>query len=352
MPSFLGRLTDALRDAVVALCREVGNERLYVVALYTSGQSEFDYVCASANTEEGLSRIVAKAGARGKGRGRERSRAEVETALRWSACDWEHHDFAEGVGSLELPPAGDAKRDAKVYANFIKALAVLDEEGVFGKGRARQKITLAVMCGDMSAEFLLRGIKKLNPPAVAKRYLEANTPARLYARLDALPEAPRAAAYLELYVDLALGRDSAAAAEAKQVGITYFGHLESKLGTLGPRVIEGLVEIVGSALGLGAAFNERGSEAWKQHGASTPEMALTTNAALLLGKLGRLSASQVMRLQAALSQRQKLDESIGGIVSTLAENIGRTLHAIHPERFPATVKDPKTNRLLNAAAYA
>jgi hypothetical protein len=94
-------LTDALRDALAELRREIGQERLYVFALFTSGQSEFDYVCVSANTEEGLARIVAKADARGRGRGRERSRAEIETALRWSACDWEHHDFAEARQSRD-----------------------------------------------------------------------------------------------------------------------------------------------------------------------------------------------------------------------------------------------------------
>ena len=206
-PSFRARLIAALRDAVQTLQKEIGKERLMAFALYTSGESDFDYVCVSACTEEGLVRLVDSAKARK--RGVERTDEDLEGALRWSACDWEHHDFYEAVGRLKLPSAGDAKRDAKVYADFAKALQTLDAEGLFGKGAARSRLTLAVMCGDMSAEFLLKGVKKLNPPAVVKRYVDENTPARLYAGLDKLPAQERRRAYLDLaeYSNDATGLD-------------------------------------------------------------------------------------------------------------------------------------------------
>lgn len=284
--TFGTRLTDAVRIAVASLEAQRGDEHLYAFALYTSGQEDFDYVCASANTTEALARSVASSATRRAEQGRETSVEEIESALRWSAPDWELHDFSPEVSAIELPPQrGDRdERDHAVYSAFVKALGTADAEGLFGKGASRARVTLAVMCGDMSADFLLKSIEKLNPPAVVKRYVDAHTPASLYRRLDALPADRRASAYLELYADLAFHRSTPNATLAKRVGLTYFGQLDEKIAALGP-------------------------------------------------------------------QRSALDEEQEGIVSTLAENIARVLHALDPARFVAPKKDPKTNRLLNAHDY-
>jgi hypothetical protein len=180
--SFGAQLTDAVRAATASLKEEIGDEKLCAFALYTSGQEGFDYVCASACTEEGLARAVASSKARRKKQGRDTSDEELESALRWSPGDWEQHDFSPEVSAIKLPPRdekGDDKRDAAIYAAFVKALKTADEEGLFGKGAKRTRLTLAILCGDMSAEFLLKGIKRLNPPAVVKRYVDAHTPASL-----------------------------------------------------------------------------------------------------------------------------------------------------------------------------
>ena len=49
---FGNRLERALAAAVAALEPRIGAEQLYALVLYTSGQSDFSYVCASANGSE------------------------------------------------------------------------------------------------------------------------------------------------------------------------------------------------------------------------------------------------------------------------------------------------------------
>ncbi len=58
--SFRRALAAHTADAVRALRRRVGTETLYAFALFTSGESGFAFVQASANTEEGLARRAAQ----------------------------------------------------------------------------------------------------------------------------------------------------------------------------------------------------------------------------------------------------------------------------------------------------
>lgn len=130
--TFRKQLEAALERAVAALRDQIGSERLYAFVLYTSGEGDFGYVCASANTVEGLARIAASYAKR---KPAYRGDAGV-SKLRWSMGDWELHDFAEEVSRLKLPEAS-GKADARLYEDFVAALKALDARGAFGKGKAR-----------------------------------------------------------------------------------------------------------------------------------------------------------------------------------------------------------------------
>lgn len=346
-PTFRSRLIRALRDARTELASRIEGERLYAFALYTSGESDFDYVCASAQTEEALRRQVDSLALRSPSEG---DRATLEHSLRWSAPDWAWHDFSSAVAELELPPSGEGARDARTYADFVAALRALDQEGLFGEGEARNEVALLVLCGDMSDDFFLRGMKKLNPPEVVRRYLDEHTPEPLHRRLDALPAPERRRAYVSLYVDLALGRDSALAAEARRRHLTYFGSLADKLREQDADVLDDLLAIV-ETHGFGPTFNERGTPEFERVGVFAAAQQLATAAALLIRSFGLRSELDVRRLQAVLRRRMDMDADVEGPVSTLPANVARVLHELRPTRFPKQRMSSHTNRLENPEPF-
>jgi hypothetical protein len=340
--SFARELERALETAVAQLAGQVGKERLYAFVLYTSGQDDFSYVCASANTEEGLTRIAKRYAAKDPGYSGEAGRKQ----LRWSAPDWEWHDFSKAVGTLELPAGEDAARDRRVYRTFVDALAALDRRGAFGKGTRRP--ALAVMCGDMSDEFFLKSLAKLNSKAVVEAYRVEQTPGPFLDELERMPVTARLATALELYRDLALELRSARAAAARRRNVTHYA-LEpviAKLGRAATPKLLGLVE----EHGFGPNFNVKGTAAWEAHGAFPLEACLATSAIRLTGICG-LTAKDVARLQALLARRVDIDRGIDGPTSVLAANAARALHTAFPARFPVAVQNGRTNHLENAEAF-
>jgi hypothetical protein len=164
--TFQTELETRLRAAVAQLTGRVRDERLYAFALYTSHVDEYLYILASANTEEAIERRVDEYAQRDPSADVERLRRE----LRWNAPDWGYHDFAPGVGELEVPPADDVGGPALIYRAFVAALRTLDREGLFGEADARAQITLNVLCGDIGNDFFERGLRALNPRAVVDGY--------------------------------------------------------------------------------------------------------------------------------------------------------------------------------------
>jgi hypothetical protein len=150
--TFQTQLETRLRAAFAELTGRIGGERLYAFALYTSNVDEYLYVLASANTEEALERRVEEYAQRDPAADVARLRRE----LRWNAPDWGYHDFAPGVGELEVPPEGDVGGPVLIYRAFLDALRTLDREGLFGEADARAQITLNVLCGDMGNDFSAR----------------------------------------------------------------------------------------------------------------------------------------------------------------------------------------------------
>lgn len=157
----------AIRRAWPALQKKTRGESLYALALYTSGTALFGYVGISANTEEGLSEVATRYLARHASSTLEHER----DSLRWNACDWAYHDFAP------VPRVAIGKHlairsrfeDAAIWDAFALGLARCDEAGLFGRGEERERITLAILCGDMDARFFMKGVRRLNPARVASR---------------------------------------------------------------------------------------------------------------------------------------------------------------------------------------
>lgn len=323
--TFRRELTEALRVAHDELRTTVRRQRIYGFVVYTSGENDFGYVCASANTEEAIGR---------------------DAGLRWSVPDWKHHDFSAAVGRVAVPRG----KDAKTYGDMVAALAALDAEGRFGAGAARTKVILNVVCGDMSEAFFVRGLRKLNPAPVAKRWIAENTPGPYLDALEKqLPKARRLAALVALREDLALGRDTRAARAARGRLVTEYD-LEPRIARAGAAAIPLLVETI-ERHAAGPAFNRRGSAACRAHGAFTMENNLATGSAFLIAACGVPDAAATARLVALIARLTAANRKTRGPVSTLAENIARVLHETRPARFPATKMSETTNQLLNAADY-
>lgn len=335
-------LERALTTACAELDARIGSERLYALVLYTSGEADFSYLCASAGTEEGLTRIAARYAASDARYAGEAGRRD----LRWSFADWELHDFATSVSELELPPGSGAERDRELLAVFSDALARAAATGPLA--RRRPAPILAVTCGDMSHDFFLRSLARLNPPAVVAEYRREHTPGPFLDELSRLPPAQRLEVVLGLFRDLTLARDTPLSNDARRRNVTQYA-LEPLVTGLGAPAVPRLLDWVAEH-GFGPAFNEEGSEAWKRHGAVTLESRLAGAAAGLVGKIG-LGAPEVERLQAILARRADLDREAKPPVSSLAAIIARVLHQAVPKRFPREKQNSRTCRLDNAAAF-
>lgn len=159
----------ALRSAWKKLLRQTAGEHPYAFALYTSGQDSFSYVTVSACTEEGLTHVAETYLARHPTRALETERA----SLRWNASDWSHHAFAD-VKRLGIDAHLAIRtrwEDAAIWEAFATALERCDASGLFGRGATRERITLAILCGDMGSRFFAKGVRRLNPPRVVSRTL-------------------------------------------------------------------------------------------------------------------------------------------------------------------------------------
>lgn len=339
---FRERLTDALVQAAREIVSKVAGERLYAFALYTSGQDDFQYVSASANTEEGLREKAGEYASKHP----DYSGEPGIRKLRWSAPDWKYHDFSEPVASLELPNGEGRKRDSAVYRDFVHAMKVVGKEVL--PSRKDAPVCLLIMCGDMGDEFLLEGMRELNPASVTDRYVQEFT-ARPY--LDAvkkLPAARRLEVLIDLYRDLNLDSPSQLALDARSRNVTQYS-LEPLITQQGPEAVARLLDLI-EKHGFEPTFNEKGSPEFRKHGAFTPSSKLSTGATFLIADCKGVDHSHLQRMQGILSRRVSLDKALP-ITSTLAENLARVLHALKPRTFPSSKLNPKSNHLDNPESF-
>lgn len=172
-------LQDSIRDAARTAFRELQQshpeETFYAFALYTDGG--LMTVMPAANTEEAFEDAADG----------ESDRAEL-AAYRWSTGEWAH----EGAGDEHFDAVCQVLRDAAleqaaeedsaaeafraranlVIRSMIGALHQLDEEGLFGRDKAREKVTLFVSVSDSDGALAIetKSAEQLNPPRVAAKF--------------------------------------------------------------------------------------------------------------------------------------------------------------------------------------
>jgi uncharacterized protein DUF4303 len=326
-------------DAVQDLRRRIGSEHLYGFALFTSGESGYAHVRASANSEEGLARRadrMAEADTRFRGEAGRR-------LLRWNAPEWAYHDFSEGVRALALPdPAGRRESlDAALYEAFVGALKAADRAGLFGRGAERAFLTVNVLCDHPSPAFFRKGLARLNPVPTVERH-EHETSMEPFARcVNRAPRRERMRIWLALYEDLYMEWKTPIAEEARARGYSPW-EVEEELVKFGPKLVPRLVDML-EHYGYASAFDHN-------RGLETREVWLAGCALFLARRIGLVAEKEIARLQKLVEGFVERDRRLR-VASTLAENVARVLHELRPRRFPPTVMDPLTHKLLNPEPY-
>ena len=151
-------LARAAEGAFSALRVRCPNERFYFYALYTT--EEGSYACATAWSEEALSKVVAEY----KRKYPEQTVEGLARQLRFSAADSPYHQTnSEAFSQFE---EGRALHEA-----CFKALERLDLDGYFGSGAVRESVIVNVVYGDMSDEKWLAHAERLNPPRAVQSAL-------------------------------------------------------------------------------------------------------------------------------------------------------------------------------------
>jgi hypothetical protein len=326
-------------DAVADLRRRIGSETLYGFALFTSGERAFSSVAASANTEEGLARRADRMAEQDT-----RFRGEAgRRLLRWAAPEWAYHDFAEGVRALEIPEPATrrATLDAALYEAFVGALKAVDRAGLFGRGAERAFLTVNVLCDHPSPAFFSRGLARLNPIPTVERHRHETAAAPFIRCVNRAPRRERMRIWLALYEDLYMEWRTAIAEEARARGFSPW-EVEDELVRFGPKVVPRLVDLV-AHYGFASAFDHN-------RGLETREVWLAGSALFLVRRVGLLTERDIARLQHLVGEFVERDRRLR-VASTLAENTARVLHELRPRRFPPTVMDPLTYKLLNPEAY-
>lgn len=339
LTAFRRELARRTADAVQELRRRIGSETLYAFALVTSGESGFAWVRASANTEEGLAREADR-----RAEGEPRFRGESgRRLLRWAAPGWAYHDFAEGLRSLSIPDPATRRPtlDAALYDAFLGALKAVDRAGLFGRGAERAFLTVNVVCAQPSPAFFRRGLVKLNPVPTVERHRHETDPGPFIRCVNRAPRRERMRIWLALYEDLYMEWKTAIAEEARARGFSPW-EVEEELVRFGPKVVPRLIEMV-EHYGFASAFDHN-------RGLETREVWLAGSALFLARRIGLVSERELARLQRLVGEFVERDRRLR-VASTLAENTARVLHELRPRRFPPTVMDPLTYKLLNPEPY-
>ncbi|MBN3724791.1 DUF4303 domain-containing protein [Burkholderia sp. Ac-20379] len=177
-PGFAHDIADAARTTYRALLAAHPDETFYTFALYTDSGAMT--VVSSANSEEGLERARQQFN-----RGRD-PHAPAPAWLIWSTAEWAYEAaeasafnalskrLADTVIGPAVPEAEFGAFFRALQLDMIEALRLLDQEGLFGTGAAREKFTLFISISDDDGADALESesATMLNPPAVAQRFIE------------------------------------------------------------------------------------------------------------------------------------------------------------------------------------
>ncbi|ABS24429.1 conserved hypothetical protein [Anaeromyxobacter sp. Fw109-5] len=339
LAAFRRALTDRTAAAVKALRAQIGSETLYAFALYTSAESGYAWVEASANTEEGLARAATSRAADDP-----RFRGEAgRRLLRWSVEDWAHHDFDAAVRAVPLPDPLERREslDRALLTAMVGALRTLDRAGLFGRGADRAFLTVNVLCPHPSRAFFVRNLRALNPVPTVERHLRETDPAPFVRAVNRAPRRERMRIWLALYEDLYMEWKTPIAEEARARGMSPW-EVEVELARFGPKVVPKLVDLL-AHYGFAPPFDSARE-------LETREVWLAGSALFLVRRIGLVPESQIRRLQALVGAFEERDRRLK-IASTLAENTARVLHELRPRKFPESVMDPQTYKLLNPEPF-
>ncbi|WP_338638387.1 DUF4303 domain-containing protein [Burkholderia pyrrocinia] len=174
-PDFPREIADAARVTYRALLAAHPNEHFYAFALFTDGGAMT--VVPAANSDEGLKRIREKMEVADDDDAPEFTWAPAEWAYESAEAD-SFNPLCKRLADTVLGPNfqeakfGEFFRD--LQHDMIEALRLLDQEGLFGTGAEREKITLFVSISDDDGAVQLENesAKVLNPPAVFDRFIK------------------------------------------------------------------------------------------------------------------------------------------------------------------------------------
>ncbi len=339
LAAFRHELTRRTADAVQDLRRRIGSETPYAFALFTSGERRFAFVRASANTEEGLARCadrMAEDDTRFRGEAGRR-------LLRWRTPQWAYHDFSAPVRELAVPDPDQRREslDAALYEAFVGALKAVDRAGLFGRGAERAFLTVNILCDHASPAFFSKGLARLNSIPTRERHRHETAREPFIRCVNRAPRRERMRIWLALYEDLYMEWRTAIAEEARTRGFSPW-EVEEELVHFGPKVVPKLVDLV-AHYGFASAFDHA-------RGLETREVWLAGSALFLVRRIGLVTERDTARLQRLVGEFVERDRRLR-VASTLAENTARVLHELRPRRFPPTVMDPQTYKLLNPEPF-
>ena len=211
-PLLQATLRDELRAAWTTIRESTGaDDPPYGFGVFTTDSAS--YLMVTAFSERGLDAVVKRYAAGKYGRGKDP--ALLRQSLRWSPADSPLHtvgsallpksdkivcelDF-EGRWDLEEDDGEDEDFDdawvdpevVEVFQVVVQVLRELDAEGLFGTGAERERLVLSVWEGDQSNLSRHAYAKKLNPPAVTRRFgAEMNLALRAYDQMHHPDKAP------------------------------------------------------------------------------------------------------------------------------------------------------------------
>ena len=194
-------LLETSRKGFCRIKQQYSDEHLYCFALYSHGSYSFVYTAASS--EEGLTRAAEKHMtldvAENHGWFNGLNLDQVRMMLRHNIGDSPLHEptIAESLfkvvcdlteirsnilfnkwcevaneGTEEAAFAAVQPQNQQFLDICFDVLRQLDREGLFGKGKQRQRVVLNFLTAGQSREEMVSYARALNPPAVVKRYVK------------------------------------------------------------------------------------------------------------------------------------------------------------------------------------
>lgn len=169
------QVRDGLRAIFTDLLAANSEHSFYTFAIWTDDSLQF--ANAAANTEEGLAATVRRYN---KEVDPKYNTTSTRNSMRWSYGDWKFFpvDGEEYLAEINAVLQDNFNADGDVFdaqlellwQALLEGFRQLDNDGFFGTGMERSKITLLVV-GHVPEEIVDDWVTILNPEDVAQQYL-------------------------------------------------------------------------------------------------------------------------------------------------------------------------------------